>query len=645
MTMGGGTWVKIRRALNAENLGLRWDGTSSEIASAEEPVEVDFSQLRARGKARTQQTLWRLMSYVRPHWPYAVGVTAAIVSGAALELVQPWILGFILIGDVLGGGNLSRANLGLLPWVVLLLGVTFGFKQVSSFFKGYLSEVLGQKTVHRLRSEVYQSIEHLPLHVFDKSRSGELVSRVVSDVNEVEKVMTEDVANVVANGVMIVGSIGLLFLVNPGLALIVAPVGVLLVVVVNLFKRTIKRFSAKIHEAVADLTAKAFEVFSGIRIVKSFLLEHHEADEFRDRSLRMGRAKVRVARLSAVYSSSVDLLTFAALIGVIWYAAPSVVAGTIKLGALVAFFGLMDKMFKPLVQLSKDSLKVQKAIAAGDRIFEAIDAEQEALYVPGGLVPTAIAGRIEFDRVSFGYRPGRNVLEDLSLVIEPGETVAVVGPSGVGKSTIVSLLLRFYEPTSGRILIDGYPIDRINLGALRRSIGLVMQEPVLFSGSIRDNIKGVKLRASDDDVVRASQAANAHEFVARLPRGYDTQIGERGVSLSVGQRQRIAIARALLKEPSILILDEATSNIDSESESLIQDALRRLGRRRTMIIIGHRLSSIMDADRIVVLEGGGIVEMGTHDALIEKGGTYTRLYEAQIDRVPREPTHDELVEP
>jgi subfamily B ATP-binding cassette protein MsbA len=292
----------------------------------------------------------------------------------------------------------------------------------------------------------------------------------------------------------------------------------------------------------------------------------------------------------------------------------------------------MDKMFKPLVVLSKVNFTVQKAVAAGDRIFELMDAKAEVLEAPDGLVPQRIEGRVEFDRVSFGYRPNQNILENFSLTILPGETVAVVGSSGVGKSTIVNLLLRFYEPSAGRILVDGQPISRLNLKVLRTAIGLVLQEPVLFSGTIRDNIQYGDLGASEEEIVRASQAANAHDFVVGLPDGYNTEIGERGVTLSVGQRQRIAIARALLKNPSVLILDEATSNIDSESESLIQEALRRMERRRTMIVIGHRLSSIMDADRIVVLEDGGVAEVGTHADLLGRGGTYARLYEAQIAR-------------
>ena len=593
---------------------------------------ADLSQAKTGGHSR-RRTVFRLLSYVKIHWPYAVGVTVAIISGAALNLAQPWIIGFVFFNSVLGGGNLSQANLGLLPFVIFLLGLTFGLNQISSFFQVYLSEVLSQRTIHKLRSDVYQHIELLPVGVFDKSHSGDLVSRLVSDTTEVENFMEDDVAGFVSNAVTVAGALGLLFLVDRRLTLLVAPACVVLVIVVNLFKRTIKRFTARIREAFAELTSQAFEVFSGIRIVKSFRLEDRKATEFRDRSLSMTKAKVRLARLSAIYGSSVDLLVLLATLAVIWFAAPAVVSNALKLGALVAFLGVMDKMFKPLVQLSKGNLKLQKALAAADRVFELVDQDAEVLETPSSLTPHMIEGRIEFERVSFSYRPDKNVLRDLSLLIRPGETVAIVGSSGAGKSTVVNLLMRFYEPTSGRILIDEYPITNLSLGYLRSKIGLVLQEPVLFSGTIRENIKYGKLQASDEEVSRASEAANAHEFIVSLQKGYDTEIGERGVTLSVGQRQRIAIARALLKDPSILILDEATSNIDSESESLIQDALRRVAKGRTLIVIGHRLSSIIDAERIVVIENGGIAEEGTHEVLMSKGGAYNRLYEAQVDRL------------
>jgi len=579
--------------------------------------------------SRPRGTFRKIISYLRPHLLYVIVIGIVMVAGASLQLAQPWIIGYLLVGNVI-----AFHNLGYLPTVLALLAGAFAMQQVAAFLTDYLTEKLGEKTVHKLRTDVFEHVERLPLQFLDESRSGELVSRIMSDTNEVESILTDDMPALGSDFIMVAGASGLLFFANQKIALTIVPFIIGMVIVVNLFKRRVKRGARKIREAVGELSARTFEVISSLRIVKSFHREEEEAKEFRERSLAIVRSNVNLVKLSSLYSTMVDTVTTLALLALLLVAVPSVLNGAMTLGALVAAIGLLNKMFDPLVSLSKANFKIEKAVAAGDRLFEITEMKPEALDVPGTFTPSNIQGGIEFDNVSFQYNSGHKVLEKLNLTVKPGETVAIVGSSGVGKSTIVNLLLRFYEPTSGRIRIDNYPINLLKLSFLRDSIGLVIQDPILFSGTIRDNIAYGKTGASQEEIVQAAKAANAQEFILNLPKGYDTEIGERGVTLSVGQRQRISIARALLKDPKILILDEATSNVDSQSEALIREAMRRMSGERTTIVIAHRLSTIMDADRIVVLEDGRIVEVGTHLGLLQRGGTYSRIYQNQLQAQP-----------
>jgi len=575
--------------------------------------------------SKPKGTLRKLFSYLRPHWPYVLAIGIAMATSDALNLAQPWIIGFLLFGNVI-----ALRNMAFLPTVIALLGGAFFAKQILDFVDQYLTEILASKTVHGLRTQVYQHIQHLPVQFLDHSRSGELISRVMSDTNEIESVLTSDLSSLGADFGMVAGASVLLFYASPRIALMVVPFIIGMVIVVNLFKRRIKRGSRRIREAIGNLSARAYEVMSNLRIVKSFTMEEEEARDFRGKSLAIVKSNISLAKLSSVYGSAVDAVTTLALLTLIVVAVPDVLNGALTLGALVAFLGLLDKMFSPLISLSKSNFKFQKATAAGDRIFEILETKPEVLDVPGAYAPPEILGRIEFDGVSFKYERNQTVLDNFSLTINPGETIAIVGPSGAGKSTIVHLLLRFYEPDAGAIRIDGYPINALKLSYLRKNIGLVIQDPILFSGSVRDNIAYGKPGAGQEEIIQAAKAANAHEFILTLPKGYETEIGERGVTLSVGERQRVSIARALIKDPKILIMDEATSNVDSKSEALIQEAMGRMSGERTTIVIGHRLSTVMDADRIVVLEEGGIAEIGTHRGLLQRQGAYTQLYQNQL---------------
>jgi len=570
-------------------------------------------------------TLLRLLSYVRPHWHYALMVAVTVIASTSLSLVQPWVMGFLLVNGVL-----LQKNLTMLPLVIFVLGGAYIAKELTGYLQQYVTTVLSQRILHALRYDLFQNLEYLPVRFFDDKRAGELVSRIISDTEEVNQVITSAISDLGADLVMVASVFVILFYVNTGLAELVIPVVLTLTITVNVFKKRLKFASKRIREAIGDLAGRTVETISGIRVVKSFSMERQEAKKFEAQSLGIFRSKVRLAMLSQLYSSSIALVTASTVLIVIGFGAPSVVSGSLTVGALVAFLAYLDRLFKPIVDLSKANVDVARATAAGERIFEVMDAGAEPMDLQTGIDPQNIKGEIEFERVFFGYDDSKGVLRNFSLNVRAGQTVAVVGRSGAGKTTLVNLLLRFYEPSSGRISIDRYPIDEWKLNSLRKTIALVPQDPLLFSGTIRENIAYGKVGATDLEIMEAARAANAHDFISSLTGGYDAEIGERGVKLSGGQRQRIAIARALLKNPSILIFDEATSNVDSESEVLIQEALGRLAGEQTIIIIAHRFSTVMHADKIVVLEDGGIVETGEHEELLRRRGIYSRLYEAQF---------------
>lgn len=572
---------------------------------------------------KRSSTFLRFLSYIRPYWKFIFAALFSLAIATVLNLSVPWIIGVMLIDQVILFGNTDLLDLVLTAFIGVILA-----KEVFAYFNEYFLEILTQKMAHRLRTDLYDHLQYVPLSLFDRSQTGDLLARMSGDVDTVADTVRSLVTDVGSDLVMLIGTLVFLFFLNAPLTLIIFPTLPVLAVTIYLFKRRIKRSSKQIRNAIGALMAKATEVLSGIRVVKSFVKEEHESKMFARKSLGILRSRVSLVRLSAAYSSTVHLVILAGMVLVIWIGTPLAVAGTFSIGSFFVYLNFLRKLHAPVKGLSKTNFKIQKALAAGDRIFEVNNMCREP--VRSGLMELPpVKGHVRFKNVSFAYEGENYVLKNFSLEVEPGEAVAIVGSSGAGKTTIINLLLRFYELKHGEITIDGYPMNEVNPQSLRRQIGLVSQETFLFSGTIKENISYGNLAASDQEIQQAAKLANAHDFIVSLPKSYDTEIGERGVRLSSGQKQRISIARTILKNPKILILDEATSNVDTESESLIQDALKRVMKGRTTFIIGHRLTAISRAHKVVAIYQGEAVEVGTHEELLNKKGIYAKLFALQ----------------
>jgi ATP-binding cassette, subfamily B, bacterial MsbA len=569
-------------------------------------------------------TFTRFLPFLRPYLSRMLFAGLLVMGVAAINLALLRLAG--TLWDVITVQH-DRGRMTELLGVFLGLVVLQG---LCSMGHSYLTTWVSQRTVADFRTHLFAHLQTLAVSFFARRRTGELLSRLMNDVTVIQSVVTETPIDTAKQFVTLVGGIGFLLAMNWRLCLLILVLLPLLVLVARFFGRKLKALSTSIQDQTASLSTLIEEIISGIRVVKSFVQTKREEARFAAQLNHAVSLTLRRAGIMAVFIPVISLLTFSAAAAVLWYGGNQVIDGSVSPGDLFAFVLFAGILIGPFSSAARVFAQIREAQGATQRVFEILDSTPEVTDASDAVALPSVAGHVGVEQVSFAYDPRQPVLSDVSFEANPGELIAIVGPTGAGKTTVINLLHRFYDPTEGRITVDGQDLHHVTMESWYRQVALVPQETILFGGTILDNIRYGDTQASEDALREASRAAHAHEFIMSFPDRYHTIVGEKGINLSGGQRQRIAIARAILKNPRILLLDEATSALDSESERLVQEALVQLMKGRTTFVVAHRLTTIQRADRIIVLNKGRVAEAGTHQQLMERKGLYHYLYTLRL---------------
>lgn len=592
--------------------------------------EYDLDELIEEAEERpfNMEYFLRILGYTRPYRKTAIKASILTLTGIIIGLVEP-----LLFRKAIDDG-ITPGNVRILVVTLAVLLVLRFIQWAASRAQVRTINILGQQVLYDLRQNLFTHIQSLPFVFFDRRPAGKIVSRITNDVNHIGNLAASGIVNLVSQLISLVGIVGIMLYLHWKMALLSFVTIPLLGFVLTKVRWALEDAWGDTRKAVASINAHLNETIQGLSVIQAYGYEKHNSAKFREFNKKYFDAYMRAIRLDQAFWPLTDIVGAMGTAIVIWYGANAVVQGTMTIGLVWAFVNYLGKFWAPISTFSRVWSQVLSAMASAERVFTVLDLKPEtgSSVQEGYIELPRLEGEVVFENVSFAYKPGEQVLSGISFKVSPGETIALVGPTGAGKTTIINLLARFYQPSSGKITVDGYDLAEVSLPSYRSQLGIVLQDTLIFSGTIKDNLLFGKPDATMDEVVRAAKAACIHDFIESLPKGYDSEVTERGTNLSAGQRQLLAFARAILADPRILILDEATSSVDPETEQLIQQALKTLLKGRTSFIIAHRLSTVRSADRIMVIEDGQITESGTHDELVALGGRYANLYQAQFRR-------------